>query len=203
MREALFFAHFREVVLTAERSLLYALGFQLGIHHPYYWITSILSRLSKLPGEDGAWWAAYSTRTVSPGQQSQQARSWPAHTNLVSTGTVICSHKASARPAEHAGRSWGMTPDCDDRLCSLQAKSRTNFVNDMYKGTSLILRYDLRILAFAVMHITIPVMYPDINRPKADHDKVCQHLSAFLEVNMVRSKSNLKVCDCQGWARCS
>ena len=70
MKEALFFAHFREVVLTAERSLLYALGFQLGIHHPYYWITSILTRLSKLPGEDGQWWAAYSTRTVSPGHRS-------------------------------------------------------------------------------------------------------------------------------------
>ena len=55
----------------------------------------------------------------------------------------------------------------------LQAKSRTNFINDMYKGTTLILRYDLRILAFAVMHITLPVMYADINRPKADHDKVC------------------------------
>ena len=70
MKEARFFAHFREVVLTAERSLLYALGFQLGIHHPYYWITSILTRLSKLPGEDGQWWAAYSTRTVSPGHRS-------------------------------------------------------------------------------------------------------------------------------------
>ena len=70
MKEAMFFARFREVVLTAERSLLYALGFQLGIHHPYYWITSILSRLSKLPGEDGEWWAAYSTRTVSPGNQN-------------------------------------------------------------------------------------------------------------------------------------
>ena len=67
-------------------------------------------------------------------------------------------------------------------LRTLQAKSRTNFINDMYKGTTLILRYDLRILAFAVMHITLPVMYEDINRPKADHDKVDQRLSASMAV---------------------
>ena len=75
---------------------------------------------------------------------------------------------------------------------TLQAKSRTNFINDMYKGTTLILRYDLRILAFAVMHITLPVMYEDINRPKADHDKVCQRLSASMAVDMVGNKSMME-----------
>ena len=34
------------------------------------------------------------------------------------------------------------------------------------------LRYDLRIIAFAVMHVTIPIMYSDIGRPTANHDKV-------------------------------
>ena len=119
MKEALFFAHFREVVLTAERSLLYALGFQLGIHHPYYWITSILSRLSKLPGEDGEWWAAYSTRTVSPWRHSQQNRPWPAQAFCVSTGTVTCLQKASATLAGHAGRSWGMATDGDGSYAPL------------------------------------------------------------------------------------
>ena len=173
MREAQFFARFREVVLTAERSLLYALGFQLGIHHPYYWITSILSRLSKLPGEDGEWWAAYSARTVSPGHHSQQARPWPAQATRVSTGTVTCLQKMSVGFQDMLAEAgeWQQTEMAVVR--TLQAKSRTNFINDMYKGTTLILRYDLRILAFAVMHITLPVMYADINRPKADHDKVC------------------------------
>lgn len=119
MKEALFFAHFREVVLTAERSLLYALGFQLGIHHPYYWITSILSRLSKLPGEDGEWWAAYSTRTVSPRHWSQQARPWPAQATRFSTGTADCLQKAAVILAGHAGHTRGMATDCDGSCAHL------------------------------------------------------------------------------------
>ena len=63
MSDATFFNQFREIVLTAERSLLYALGFQLDIGHPYYWTSTILKRLSAIPsvGED---WARYSKRTV-------------------------------------------------------------------------------------------------------------------------------------------
>ncbi len=69
MQNAEFFNSFKEIVLTAERSLLYALGFQLDIRHPYYWSTTILKRLGSLPGNgqpgDGPWWREYSQRTVS------------------------------------------------------------------------------------------------------------------------------------------
>ncbi len=63
MSDTAFFNQFREIVLTAERSLLYALGFQLDIGHPYYWTSTILKRLSAVPsvGED---WERYSKRTV-------------------------------------------------------------------------------------------------------------------------------------------
>ncbi len=54
----------------------------------------------------------------------------------------------------------------------MQRASRTNFINDLYRRTTLVLRYDLRIIAFAVIHVTIPIMYPDIGRPTANHDKV-------------------------------
>lgn len=54
----------------------------------------------------------------------------------------------------------------------MQGGIRNNFCNDLYVRTTLVLRYDLRIIAFALMHITLPVMFPDIGRPKADHDKV-------------------------------
>lgn len=57
-------------------------------------------------------------------------------------------------------------------LLPLQRASRTNFINDLYRRTTLVLRYDLRIIAFAVMHVTIPIMYSDIGRPTANHDKV-------------------------------
>ena len=63
MSDATFFNQFREIVLTAERSLLYALGFQLDIGHPYYWTSTILKRLSAIPGV-GEDWARYSKRTV-------------------------------------------------------------------------------------------------------------------------------------------
>ena len=59
-------------------------------------------------------------------------------------------------------------------LLALQRASRTNFINDLYRRTTLVLRYDLRIISFAVIHVTIPIMYPDIGRPTANHDKVRQ-----------------------------
>ncbi len=69
MQDVQFFNSFKEIVLTAERSLLYALGFQLDIRHPYYWSTTILKRLGNLPGTgqpwDGPWWQEYSQKTVS------------------------------------------------------------------------------------------------------------------------------------------
>ena len=55
---------------------------------------------------------------------------------------------------------------------AVQRASRTNFINDLYRRTTLVLRYDLRIIAFAVIHVTIPIMYSDIGRPTANHDKV-------------------------------
>ena len=68
MQSVDFFNSFKEIVLTAERSLLYALGFQLDIRHPYYWSTTILKRLASLPGDgqpgDGPWWQAYADKTV-------------------------------------------------------------------------------------------------------------------------------------------
>ena len=55
-----------------------------------------------------------------------------------------------------------------------QRSSRTNFINDLYRRTTLVLRYDLRIISFAVIHLTIPIMYADVGRPTANHDKVQQ-----------------------------
>ena len=69
MQNVEFFNSFKEIVLTAERSLLYALGFQLDIRHPYYWSTTILNRLGSLPSTgqpwDGPWWQEYQQKTVS------------------------------------------------------------------------------------------------------------------------------------------
>ena len=70
MQDVQFFNNFKEIVLTAERSLLYALGFQRDIGHPYYWSTTILRRLGSLPGDgqqsgDGPWWQTYDQKTVS------------------------------------------------------------------------------------------------------------------------------------------
>ncbi len=71
MNNGEFFTSFKEIVLTAERSLLYALGFQMDIRHPYYWSTTILRRLGSLPKDgqpgDGPWWQEYAERTVSNG----------------------------------------------------------------------------------------------------------------------------------------
>ena len=68
MQNVEFFTHFKEIVLTAERSLLYALGFQMDIRHPYYWSTTILRRLGNLPGDGqpgtGPWWQEYFQKTV-------------------------------------------------------------------------------------------------------------------------------------------
>ena len=57
---------------------------------------------------------------------------------------------------------------------TVQRSARTNFINDLYRKTTLVLRYDLRIITFAVIHVTIPIMFSDIGRPTASHDKVWQ-----------------------------
>lgn len=64
MGEVTFFNHFKEIVLTAERALLYTLGFQLGVQHPYYWMRTITKRLAELPG-DGQFWKEFESKTVS------------------------------------------------------------------------------------------------------------------------------------------
>ena len=54
----------------------------------------------------------------------------------------------------------------------MQMQSRTFFINDIYRASNLMLRYDLRIIGLAVIHITLPIMYSDIGKPTANHDKV-------------------------------
>ncbi len=54
----------REGVLTAERALLYALGFQLNIDHPHYFATHVVAELGRAGGGVGAFWAAFSAKHV-------------------------------------------------------------------------------------------------------------------------------------------
>lgn len=54
----------RESVLTAERALLYGLGFQLNIDHPHYFAIKVVAELARQGGPVGAFWADFSGKHV-------------------------------------------------------------------------------------------------------------------------------------------
>ncbi|KAK9826444.1 hypothetical protein WJX81_006580 [Elliptochloris bilobata] len=54
----------RESVLTAERALLYALGFQLNIEHPHYFAMRVINDLARQDGAVGVFWRDYMAKHV-------------------------------------------------------------------------------------------------------------------------------------------
>ncbi len=64
LSEPAFHEELRESVLTAERALLYALGFQLNIDHPHYFATHVVSELARIGGAVGDFWAAFGAKHV-------------------------------------------------------------------------------------------------------------------------------------------
>lgn len=49
----------RDSVLTAERALLYALGFQFRIDHPHGFIRDVTTRFRKMPDPVGSYWNVF------------------------------------------------------------------------------------------------------------------------------------------------
>ncbi|CAL8471347.1 g10889 [Coccomyxa elongata] len=93
----------RESILTAERALLYALGFQFSIDHPQVFIRDTLDRFSAMPEPVGSFWRNF--------------RGNAATISLMQ-----------------------------------------NFINDLYKGTKLVLRFDLRLLGAAAIHLGLATL---------------------------------------------
>jgi hypothetical protein len=58
-REPHIVATLREAILTAERALLYALGFQFSIDHPQVFIRDTLDRFSAMPDPVGKFWTEF------------------------------------------------------------------------------------------------------------------------------------------------
>ncbi len=54
----------KEAILTAERALLYALGFQFTIDHPQVFIRDTLDRFSALPDPEGEYWRHFKKEKV-------------------------------------------------------------------------------------------------------------------------------------------
>jgi hypothetical protein len=154
VRDRKMFEILRESVLTAERALLYALGFQFRIDHPHGFIRDTVDRFMKMPDPVGSFWRKF-----------MQKEHMVSSSSVLSASHMLC-FLFFQKPVVLSTRSLVFilgTSVIVDRALScepahVQLSIMCGFINALYQRTKLMLMYDLRILGLAAIHLGLSTL---------------------------------------------